>query len=258
MNYPDIFELSKKVVVITGAASGIGLESAKAFAACGASLVLIDFNQSSLESLKETLLNQYSITISTYAVDVTNEAAIVDCAQNAMSTFGQIDVLVNSAGIALLHSAADISSEDWNKVLDVNINGTFWACRAFAAQMMKQGGGSIINLGSMSGNVINQPQFASSYMVSKAAVHQLTKALAVEWAQQGIRVNALAPGYVATDMTLEMRAQPELFYKWLEMTPLGRLGSPSEIAAMILFLGSDASTYLTGSVVAIDGGYTCL
>ena len=142
--------------------------------------------------------------------------------------------------------------------MDVNVNGTFWCCRAFGKRMVEAGTGSIINMGSMSGTIINRPQFASSYMASKGAVHQLTKALAVEWARTGVRVNAVAPGYIATEMTLGMRARPELFDTWLDMTPMGRCGEPGEVAALIAFLASPASAYMTGSIVAIDGGYTSI
>jgi NAD(P)-dependent dehydrogenase (short-subunit alcohol dehydrogenase family) len=140
--------------------------------------------------------------------------------------------------------------------MDVNVNGTFWCCRAFGRHMIERGKGSIVNLGSMSGLIVNRPQTAPAYMASKGAVHKLTKALAAEWAKNGVRVNALAPGYVATDMTLKMRERPELFNVWLEMNPMGRLGETSEIAAAVLFLASPASSYVTGAILSIDGGYT--
>ena len=122
--------------------------------------------------------------------------------------------------------------------------------------MVERGQGSIVNLGSMSGLIVNRPQSAAAYIASKAAVHMLTKALACEWAGHGVRVNALAPGYIATDMTLAMRAQPQLFDTWMRMTPLHRCGEPSEVASAALFLASDASSYVTGSILSVDGGYT--
>ena len=138
------------------------------------------------------------------------------------------------------------------------MNGTFWPSRAFGAGMVSRGRGSIVNLGSMSGTIVNRPQTAASYMASKGAVHMLTKALATEWADKGVRVNALAPGYVATEMTLKIReARPELFNAWLGCTRMGRCGDVDEIAAAALFLASDASAYVTGAVLSIDGGYTC-
>lgn len=167
-----------------------------------------------------------------------------------------MDILVNSAGIARLNTALETPDDEWRAVMDVNVNGMFWCCRAFGRHMVAARKGSIVNLGSMSGLIINHPQTAPSYMASKGAVHMLTKALAAEWAKSGVRVNAVAPGYVATDMTLKMRERPELFNVWLEMTPMGRLGDTSEIAASVLYLASPASGYVTGAILLIDGGYT--
>ena len=149
-----------------------------------------------------------------------------------------------------------MSDDEWRAVMDLNVNGMFWCCRAFGRHMVAAGKGAIVNLGSMSGLIINRPQTAPSYMASKGAVHMLTKALAVEWAKSGVRVNALAPGYISTDMTLKMRERPELFNVWLEMTPMGRLGETSEVAAAVLYLASPASGYVTGAILSIDGGYT--
>ncbi|BCL68885.1 3-oxoacyl-ACP reductase [Vibrio nigripulchritudo] len=262
MDYQRAFDFSGKVVAIIGAGSGIGLEAAKAFASCSADLALLDLNAEALKRARSALTSMGYISsersVFIQALDVTDEQAVVSAAEAVADEFGQVDVLVNSAGIAELHEADEIAGRNWKRVMDVNMNGTFWACRAFATHMLKRQSGAIVNMGSMSGNIINTPQFASSYMASKGGVHQLTKALAVEWAQKGIRVNALAPGYIATEMTLEMRSRPELFNKWIEMTPMGRCGTPSEVAALILFLASDVSSYMTGAIVAIDGGYTCL
>jgi NAD(P)-dependent dehydrogenase (short-subunit alcohol dehydrogenase family) len=173
-----------------------------------------------------------------------------------MAEAGKVDILVNSAGIARLNSALDTPDEEWRQVMDINVNGVYWASRAFGRHMVARKKGSIVNLGSMSGLIVNRPQTAASYMVSKGAVHMMTKALAVEWAPMGVRVNALAPGYVATDMTLKMRDRPELFNVWMDMTPMARCGEPQEIASAILFLASPASSYVTGAILSIDGGYT--
>ncbi|MAY61231.1 MAG: 3-oxoacyl-ACP reductase [Rhizobiales bacterium] len=257
MDYRNANDLSGKLAVITGGASGIGLEAARALGQCGAKLELLDFNQDTLDAAAAEL-SEAGCEVKTALLDVTDPKAVNRVADEVKARSGVADILLNSAGIARLHSAAEISDEDWLKVMDVNVNGTFWVCRAFGGQMVEAGRGSVINMGSMSGSIINRPQFASSYMTSKGAVHQLTKALAVEWAKTGVRVNALAPGYIATEMTLGMRARPELFDVWLDMTPMGRCGEPEEVAALIVFLASPASTYMTGSIVAIDGGYTAL
>ncbi|TIV37391.1 MAG: SDR family oxidoreductase, partial [Mesorhizobium sp.] len=189
-------------------------------------------------------------------LNVTDPQAVEATATAVAADFGQVDILVNSAGIARLNTALDTPDEEWRLVMDVNVNGVYWASRAFGRSMVDRKKGSIVNLGSMSGLIINRPQTAPSYMVSKGAVHMMTKALAVEWAKSGVRVNALAPGYVGTDMTLKMRERPELFNTWIDMTPMGRLGTPQEIASAILFLASPASSYVTGAILSIDGGYT--
>lgn len=169
---------------------------------------------------------------------------------------GRIDILVNSAGIARITPALDTSDDEWRLIMDVNVNGVFWCCRAFGRHMVAAGRGSVVNLGSMSGLIVNRPQSAAAYIASKAAVHMMTKALACEWAKTGVRVNALALGYIATDMTLQMRARPELFETWMDMTPMGRCGEPSEVASAAVFLASDAASYVTGSILSVDGGYT--
>ena len=196
------------------------------------------------------------VDASPLALDVTDSVAVTKAADTIVAERGRVDILINSAGIARLNSALETSDDEWRAVMDLNVNGMFWCCRAFGRHMVAAGKGAIVNLGSMSGLIINRPQTAPSYMASKGAVHMLTKALAVEWAKNGVRVNALAPGYISTDMTLKMRERPELFNVWLEMTPMGRLGETSEVAAAVLYLASPASGYVTGAILSIDGGYT--
>ena len=257
MNYKHMIDLTGTVAAITGGASGIGLEAARALATCGASIELLDLDLASLDAAA-TQLSDLGVSVRTTVLDVTDPDAVNAVAAAIHARSGAVDILLNSAGIARLHTAVDVTDADWRLVMDVNVNGTFWCCRAFGAAMVAAGRGSIVNMGSMSGTIVNRPQYAASYMASKGAVHQLTKALAVEWAKTSVRVNATAPGYIGTDMTLAMRARPELFDSWIDMTPMGRCGEPSEVAALILFLASDASAYMTGSIVAIDGGYTSL
>lgn len=257
MDYRNQLDFSGHVVAVTGGASGIGLETAKAFASCGAAIALLDLGEAALVLAAEALAI-FGVKISTHVVDVTDPAGVDAAADAVVAAHGKVTVLVNSAGIARLHSALDVSDEEWRLVMDVNVNGTFWAARAFGRHMVEQRHGSIVNLGSMSGLIVNRPQFAASYMASKGAVHMLTKALAVEWVDSGVRVNAVAPGYVGTEMTLSMRERPELFDVWMDMTPMKRCGTPSEIASAILFLASPAASYVTGSILSVDGGYTAL
>lgn len=255
MDYRNANDLRGKSAAITGGASGIGFEAARALGSCGAKPELLDLNPAALEAARAELASE-GLDVTTSVLDVTDPKSVARVASEIKDRAGPVDILVNSAGIARLHSAADVSVDEWRLVMEVNANGTFWCCREFGRDMVEVGSGSIVNMGSMSGSIINRPQFASSYMASKGAVHQITRALAVEWARTGVRVNALAPGYIGTEMTLEMRARPELFDTWLDMTPMGRCGEPSEVAAVIVFLASPASTYMTGAIVPVDGGYT--
>ena len=251
------FDVAGETAVITGGASGIGLAAARALGRAGARIVLADYNETNLEK-SYTDLEQEGIKSYALQLEVTDVAQVEAASKKIEKDVGPVSILLNSAGIAMLHSAIEIDPKDWLRVINVNLNGTFWPSRVFGACMIREGRGSIINMGSMSGTIVNHPQFASSYMASKGAVHQLTKALAVEWAKTGVRVNAIAPGYIATEMTLSMRDQPELFNRWMEMTPMGRCGTPEEIGDIAVFLASKASSYMTGSILAADGGYTCL
>lgn len=255
MDYRNAFDLTGSIVVITGGSRGIGFESAVALGAYGAKIVLAARDRDALDTavrrLAETGVDaEYAI------LDVTDPAAVTKAADAIVAEHGKVDVLVNSAGIARLNTAVDTPDDEWREVMDLNVNGLFWCCRAFGRHMTARRQGSIINLGSMSGLIVNRPQTAASYMASKGAVHMLTKALATEWAKSGVRVNALAPGYVATDMTLKAQQQPELFNVWLDMTPVGRMGEPSEVATAVVYLASAASSFMTGAVLSIDGGYT--
>jgi galactitol 2-dehydrogenase (L-tagatose-forming) len=255
MDYRKAFDLTGSVAVISGGSRGIGFEAAVALGSCGARVVLLSRDRNALDVAVKRLAGT-GIDAACAAVDVTDAIAVTKAADSIAAEHGKLDILVNSAGIARLNSAIETPDDEWREVIDVNVNGLFWCCRAFGRHMIARQAGSIINLGSMSGLIVNRPQTAASYMASKGAVHMLTKALAAEWAKSGVRVNALAPGYVATEMTLKMRERPELFNTWLDMTPMGRLAEPSEIASAVVYLASAASSFITGAILSIDGGYT--
>ncbi|WP_419730757.1 SDR family NAD(P)-dependent oxidoreductase [Lichenicola sp.] len=191
-------------------------------------------------------------------VDVTDPAALDAAAAAIEQKVGAVEILVCCAGIAISGVAAETATPaQWRQVIDVNLNGVFWSCQSFGRAMLERGRGAIVNMGSMSGLVVNRPQEQASYNASKAAVHQLTKSLAAEWAPRGIRVNAVAPTYIDTPMTRYGLQDERLKQAWLDATPMGRVGRTDEIASVVLFLAPEAASLLTGSIVVADAGYTC-
>lgn len=231
MHYNQLTDLSGCVAVITGIAGGIGLETGRALASCGARVILADREPVALQAAKEKLETSHPSNCSTVVFDVTDPVAVEEAAKEILANEKHVDILVNSAGISPLNTALDTPDDQWRRAIDIDLNGVYWVSRAFGRAMVAARKGSIVNLGSMSGTIINRPQTAPSCMASKGGVHMLTKALAAEWVGCGVRVNAMAPGYVATDMTLQARQRPELFDVWMAMTPMRRCGEPEEIAA---------------------------
>jgi NAD(P)-dependent dehydrogenase (short-subunit alcohol dehydrogenase family) len=191
-------------------------------------------------------------------MDVTKAAEVTSVADAVAAQSGGVDILVNNAGIARSDTPAEnVTDEHWLNVIDVNLNGVFWRCRAFGRHMLAKGRGSIVNVGSMSGFIVNKPQPQCYYNASKAAVHHLTKSLAAEWAGRGVRVNAVAPTYIDTPLNRFGVENPEMYRHWIGGTPIGRMGRTGEIGSVAPFLASDAASLLTGAIVLADGGYTC-
>jgi NAD(P)-dependent dehydrogenase (short-subunit alcohol dehydrogenase family) len=256
--YLEKMRLDGRVAVVTGAGQGIGAACARALGEAGATVVVADMLADRAEKTSAELRG---VGLKTYAatLDVTKSKDVDAVAAKVMKDHGRVDVLVNNAGVARSDVRAEDTTDDhWRFHMDVNVDGVFWCCRAFGREMLKRGSGSIVNIGSMSGFIVNKPQPQSFYNASKAAVHHLTKSLAAEWGQRGVRVNAVAPTYIETPLTaFGMKENPQMYMTWLEMTPMGRVGQPEEIASVVLFLASDAASLLTGSIVLADGGYTC-
>jgi NAD(P)-dependent dehydrogenase (short-subunit alcohol dehydrogenase family) len=243
-------DLDGRVAVVTGAGQGIGREIARSLAAAGARIVVVDRNRDTGAAVADDLAGLF------IELDVTDSAAVRASVDTVLAELGRVDILVNNAGIVRNTPAESTGDDEWQAIQRVNVDGVFWCCREFGRAMLDAGSGSIINIASMSGLVVNRPQPQAAYNTSKAAVVMLTKSLAAEWASRGVRVNAIAPGYVATDLTLEGLSNDEWRTEWLRSTPMGRVAQPSEIAPAALYLASDASSYVTGSVLVIDGGYT--
>ena len=255
--YLDKFKLGGKVAVVTGAARGIGLATAEALAEAGAKVVLTDMNPELLSSASEEFKAK-GYEVDSELLDVTDVEAVERVRDAVISRHGQVDILVNNAGIAISnHPAETMSDAVWNKVSDVNLNGVFWCCRAFGKEMLERGAGSIVNVGSMSGFIVNRPQEQANYNASKAAVHHLTRSLAAEWGARGVRVNSVAPTYIDTEMNRYVYEDEEMYRHWVGGTPMNRLGRTDEVASVILFLASDAASLMTGSIVLADGGYVC-
>ncbi|WP_018184881.1 SDR family NAD(P)-dependent oxidoreductase [Kaistia granuli] len=255
--YLEKLRLDGKVALVTGGAQSIGLATVEALAEAGAKVIIADRDET-VAKAGQASLKAKGYDVDVVVMDVTDSARVNQVADDVVAKHGKIDILVNNAGIARSMTPAEtVTDEHWLNVIDVNLNGTFWCCRAFGNYMLKAGSGSIVNIGSMSGFIVNKPQEQAFYNASKAGVHHLTKSLAAEWGSRGVRVNAVAPTYINTPLTAFVKDDPKMWDAWVGGTPMGRMGETDEIASVVHFLASDAASLMTGSIVSADGGYTC-
>jgi gluconate 5-dehydrogenase len=247
------FDLAGQVALVTGGGRGIGLAIAKGLADCGARVIVSGRNAETLEQARQSLGADAGAEVA----DVANEAAIVALRDRIASQYGRLDILVNNAGIDPHYASMEkTTTEDWEKVLRTNLDGVFHCCRHLGGMMLAQKSGAIINISSVAGNVALKRQVP--YCASKGGVEQLTKALAYDWAEHGIRVNAVGYGFIRTDLTAGMTSHPHIAPKLLARTALGRFGEVSEVAGAAIFLASPSASYVTGHTIMVDGGWTAI
>ena len=244
--------LKDKVVIITGATSGFGKETALLFAKEGAKIVAVGYRKNGEKLLDE--IKEIGGDAIFVKANVSVEQEVISLVNKTIETYGKIDILFNNAGIFIPGTADEISSNDWDKVININLKGVYLGCKYSVPHMMKNGGGVIINTSSASG-IIGFPD-AVAYAASKGGIVSLTKAMALDYAKDNIRVNCICPGTGETDMTKEALENEESKKMLLSPIPMGRFGQPKDVANAALFLASDMSSYLTGVVLPVDGGWT--
>lgn len=253
MSVLNAFSLTGRTALVTGGARGVGKHLALALADAGASVAIIDLNAEGAHSTAEEVRKHGRPALS-FGIDVTNIDGIEEVITQIVDQWGGLDIALNNAGIAHPTPAEEIAEGEWDAILDVNLKAVFFCCRAEARVMLPRASGSIINTASMSGTIVNRPQRHAHYNASKAGVVQLSKTCAAEWASRGVRVNCLSPGHLHTPMTKKLFSVigPELELN----TPMGRIGTPNDLVGAVIFLASDASQYVTGLDLIVDGGYT--
>jgi len=257
MGILEKMRLDGKVAFVTGGARGIGKMIAYALAEAGADIAIVDVDLPEAQKTVEEISRANGNRMIAIKTDITVPTQVDGMIQTILNTFGKLDIAFCNAGITNETPVEEDTYEDWKKIIEVNLNGTFLTAQAAGKTMIKQGGGSIICTASMSAHIVNIPQTEASYAASKAGVIQMAKSMAIEWATRNVRVNTISPGYMATEMTLNTPELAPLIGKWEELSPMHRMGKPEELQSIAVYLAGDTSSFTTGADFIIDGAYTC-
>ena len=253
MSLTQAFDLTGRVAVVTGGNRGLGRGFSTALAEAGASVVVAArAADASADTVAE--IEAAGGTASAVALEQRDRTSVEAMLEAVVGRYGQVDILVNNAGVCYHNPALNVPMQEWRDVIDVNLDGLWHCSQIVGAHMVERGSGVITNIGSISAYIVNRPQWQPAYNASKAAVHQLTKSLAAEWAPHGVRVNAIAPGYVKTEMAPV--DEPRFKRHWIDDAPMRRAATPEELGPTMVYLCSDASSFMTGTILVIDGGYT--
>lgn len=258
MSKENMFDLTGKVAVITGASSGLGVQFAKTLAKAGANLAILARRRDKLEEVKKEIEAEYSVEVFVEPCDVLSISDIRSSVQKIREHYKHIDILVNNAGVATSQPSHQHSDEEWQKVINTNLNAVFYFAREIGNIMVQQKYGKIINLGSIHSRVAMPGMPLTAYATSKGGVLMMTKALAAEWAKDGITVNAIGPSYVKSEMTKTAFSNPDTLKAIESLCPMGRVGNPEELDGALLYFASNASSFTTGQLLNIDGGWTAV
>lgn len=257
MDKKQYFNLEGDVALVTGGSSGLGVQFAKALATQGANIALVARREEKLKAVKKEI-ETYGVKVEYYPCDVTDTKAVREMVEKVEADFGKIDILVNNAGLGKTAPTAEMTDEMWKQMMDININSVFYVAREVGKVMLKNKYGRIINLGSVHSSIVMKNGALNAYATTKGAVRMMTKALAVEWAKEGITVNAIGPAYFESEMTESIISTD--YFKQVVATycPMERVGKEGELDSTLLFFAAHESSYVTGQLMTVDGGWTAI